>query len=441
MRIDRLTVTNFKGFKSREFMFHPQFNLIVGINGTGKTSLLDALGVATSTWHRGIRDEDTRSIRPKEVMLRQFENKDRNEDGEYHSVQEWVRAYPCEISASGFVQGRNLAWTISRDSPSETRFDKAREMSQIAKTVRSSIHNGENSPLPLISYYGPGRAWQEPHESFAITDPLEVAREEEQPRLSAYWNSVEPHLSVVHLTRWIGRQSWITFQQLNRVPPVFLAVKKAMVSCIEGALDLYFDAILGEVIVALPTGTLPFSYLSDGQRSMLAMVGDIALKAAKLNPQFGRTVLEETSGVVLVDELDLHLHPRWQRGVIENLRRVFPKIQFFCTTHSPFLIQSLRRGEELIVLDGEPLAEVANKSIEEIAQWIQGVDDIHVSQRYEEMKHTAQRYYEMLEQGSAVPRDRLNAFKNSLAEELMPYADNPAFQAFLEMKRAAKLGS
>ncbi|HAT49524.1 MAG TPA: ATPase, partial [Alphaproteobacteria bacterium] len=162
---------------------------------------------------------------------------------------------------------------------------------------------------------------------------------------------------------------------------------------------------------------------------------------AKLNPQFGRTVLEETSGVVLVDELDLHLHPRWQRGVIEDLRRVFPKIQFFCTTHSPFLIQSLRSGEELIVLDGQPTAEVANKSIEEVALGIQGVNGIHVSQRYKEMENTAQRYLEMLEQGSAVPRDRLDAFKNNLAEELMPYADNPAFQAFLEMKRAAKLGS
>jgi predicted ATP-binding protein involved in virulence len=83
---------------------------------------------------------------------------------------------------------------------------------------------------------------------------------------------------------------------------------------------------------------------------MLAMVGDIAQKAAKLNPQLGANVLLETPGVVLIDELDLHLHPRWQRRVITDLRRTFPKIQFICTTHSPQLIGQAKSGE-IILLD------------------------------------------------------------------------------------------
>lgn len=97
-------------------------------------------------------------------------------------------------------------------------------------------------------------------------------------------------------------------------------------------------------------GAQPFFNLSDGQRCMLAMVGDIAQKAAKLNPQFGNQVLFETPGVVLIDELDLHLHPRWQRQVISDLRRTFPKIQFICTTHSPQLIGQVK-SEEIILLD------------------------------------------------------------------------------------------
>ncbi|GEM_PF-3154147 len=62
--------------------------------------------------------------------------------------------------------------------------------------------------------------------------------------------------------------------------------------------------------------------------------------------------MKKTEGVVLIDELDLHLHPKWQRHVIEDLRTTFPKIQFIFTSHSPFLIQSLRSSEELIMLDG-----------------------------------------------------------------------------------------
>jgi predicted ATP-binding protein involved in virulence len=144
--------------------------------------------------------------------------------------------------------------------------------------------------------------------------------------------------------------------------------------------------------------------------------------------------------VVLIDELDLHLHPRWQRRVIEDLRRTFPEIQFICTTHSPFLIQSLRSGEELIMLDGQPTAELGNLSIEEIAQGIQGVVNPQVSQRYEEMRAAAKSYLETLEESVTAPAEKLDIFKKQLADTIKPYADNPAFQAFLEMKRVAKLG-
>jgi predicted ATP-binding protein involved in virulence len=163
-------------------------------------------------------------------------------------------------------------------------------------------------------------------------------------------------------------------------------------------------------------------------------------RAVLLNPQLGEKVLEETPGIVLIDELDLHLHPKWQRRIIEDLRRTFPKIQFIATTHSPFLIQSLRSGEELIMLDGQPTAELGNMSLEEIARGIMGVSRPEVSERYEEMKAIVRNYLETLELAAKSPEDKLEAFKNELAKPIAPYADNPAFQAFLEMKRAAKLG-
>ncbi|WP_133512774.1 AAA family ATPase [Candidatus Thiosymbion oneisti] len=184
----------------------------------------------------------------------------------------------------------------------------------------------------------------------------------------------------------------------------------------------------------------PFSNLSDGQRSTAALVGDMAQRAARLNPHYGGEVLQQTSGVILIDELDLHLHPRWQRRIIEDLRRTFPKIQFICTTHSPFLIQSLRSGEELLMLDGQPTANVANLPVEEIAQGIMGIPNPQVSARYEEMTGAARHYLEELEAAAKAPEEKLAEYKARLAETIAPYADNPAFQAFLEMKRAAKLG-
>jgi predicted ATP-binding protein involved in virulence len=442
MRIDRLSTRNFKGFESRDFQFHPQFNLMVGTNGTGKTSALDALSVAIGSWFLGVRGADSRPIRAAEVLLGDFEHEEIDDDGQRHFSIQWEQVYPCEVNAHGRVEGQDIAWSRSLNTPNgRTTYGKAGAIKRLAAEADRAIRDGRDMPLPLISYYGTGRLWQEPRESFQVTDPMKVADREEQSRLAGYWNSVDPRLSVSQLTRWIARQSWVTFQQQNREPPVLRAVREAILGCVENAQHLWFDAKLGEVVVEFSDSRArPFSNLSDGQRCMLAMVGDIAQKAAKLNPQLGGKTLEKTQGVVLIDELDLHLHPRWQRHVIEDLRRTFPGIQFICTTHSPFLIQSLRSGEELIMLDGQPTAEVANMSINEIAQGIQWIANPEVSQRYEDMKGVARNYLELLEQGTATAPERLDAFKARLAESIAPYADNPAFQAFLELKRAAKLG-
>ncbi len=92
------------------------------------------------------------------------------------------------------------------------------------------------------------------------------------------------------------------------------------------------------------------------------------------------------------------------------------------------------------MLDGYPTAQLANKSLEDIAQGIMGVLNPDVSDRYEEMKHTALHYFETLDKARLAPKDKLAKFQEDLAKAIAPYADNPAFQAFLEMKRAAKLG-
>ena len=442
MRIDRLTLKHFKGFKSKEFLFHPEFNLLIGKNGTGKTGTLDALSVAIGSWFLGIRGANTRHIRPEEVMLSHFlYNGERTQDNLFQEAS-WEYQYPCEIAAQGSVLEQRLSWSRSLNGANRrTTYHDAALIKELAAKLDDAVRKGEEDvSLPLISYYGTGRLWNVPRDSYSVTDPMQVFGKAELSRFAGYENSINPRLSVSELTQWILRQSLITHQRKGSVPPIFEAVQRALVAHVEGATDLYFDTALGEVVVEMNGDKQPFSNLSDGQRSMLAMVGDMAQKAAKLNPQYGGEVLQRTQGVVLIDELDLHLHPRWQRHIIEDLRRTFPKIQFICTTHSPFLIQSLRSGEELIMLDGQPTANVANLPIEEIAQGIMGIPNPQVSLRYEKMKGAAKHYLEELEAASKLPEEKLAEYKERLAETIAPYADNPAFQAFLEMKRVAKLG-
>lgn len=95
---------------------------------------------------------------------------------------------------------------------------------------------------------------------------------------------------------------------------------------------------------------LPLSYLSDGSKSIIAMVADIAYRMAVLNPHLLDKVTSETDGVVLIDEIDLHLHPSWQRKIIHALHKTFPKVQFILTTHSPTILTNVPK-ENIRILD------------------------------------------------------------------------------------------
>ena len=103
MRIDRLRITNFKRFASREFTFDPQFNLIVGENATGKSSVLDALSIAVDVWFLGLRGAQIAGgIGTEEVHVEPHQFEDR---------VSFEKQFPARIEASGQVMGQDLIWS------------------------------------------------------------------------------------------------------------------------------------------------------------------------------------------------------------------------------------------------------------------------------------------------------------------------------------------
>ena len=181
---------------------------------------------------------------------------------------------------------------------------------------------------------------------------------------------------------------------------------------------------------------LDLSQLSDGERSFLAMICDLGRRLALANPRLDKPL--HGAGVVLIDELELHLHPKWQREVTEKLRKTFPNIQFIATTHSPFVIQALRPGE-LINLDPEEFGEYADKSIEDIAENVMGVDLPQKSERYRQMMSAAETYFRLLrapDENAA----KVAAAEQRLNELSVPFSDDPAFQAFLKLERETQSG-
>ncbi|MEO1383670.1 MAG: AAA family ATPase [Bacteroidota bacterium] len=143
----------------------------------------------------------------------------------------------------------------------------------------------------------------------------------------------------------------------------------------------------------------------------------------------GSDVLKETEGVVLIDDIDTHLHPNMQRGIIERLKTTFPKIQFIATTHSPFIVQSLK-ADEVFNLDGHPIDEHPDTmSLEKIALFM-GVESVE-SKAFHQKEKIAVRFIRGI---VAEEEDE----ETDLAQ-LIKHTDDPVFKAKLELARLAKL--
>lgn len=440
MRIDRLTIHNFRCFEYQEFSFSPRFNVFAGANGTGKTATLEAIASAAGQLLLpfGLSPAQTRplSFRDARVVSYLFGDELRVET-----------QYPVEVTCMGSVDGVACAWKRElREGQKHSSGAVRTEIIEIGRSLTRQVMAGESVTLPLLAYYGTGRLWAQNDSSRGQTGTVPV-----ESRLSGYENALYRSTNDKKLFEWIKTQKLISLEE-NRPAQAFEGVKHAVASCLRShGWDELDYRVREDALVVIKhddagreIARLPFDYLSDGYRNAIAMVADIARRTAVLNPQFGVEAASKTPGIVLIDEIDLHLHPMWQRSIVQDLRRAFPEIQFFATSHSPFIIQSLRPGELLdLNPDGNmpyPDAEYSDQGIEDIA--------IHVmdtpgpsSKPQEERAEVARKYYRLLEEGRDAKDADVQRIKRRLDELSAPYSDNIAYFTFLEMKReAAGLG-
>jgi len=239
------------------------------------------------------------------------------------------------------------------------------------------------------------------------------------------------------MVSWFKKMEFMSLRR-NETFGALVGVRQAIADCIEDCETVEVDPDFEGLQARFRDGRiLPFRMLSDGYRNMLAMVADIAYRAAVLNPHLGKEAPKKISGIVLIDELDLHLHPKWQMNVVPQLKTAFPELQFIATSHSPFIIQSLRPGE-LVNLDDNPTGEYASQPISDIIEFVQGIEKMKSrGSRWKDMYDAAKEYYRILENGKNVSQEEKDRLKRRLDELAAPFADDPAYAAFLAMERLA----
>ncbi len=356
MKIDWLEIQNFKKYERQEFEFPTQFTLLVGDNGSGKTTVLDALAVAASVWLAkspdSILNNSRRNIRPSEMRLEPVLRGDR--------VQ-FDPQSPVVVKARGRIGAQeDVTWSRQiRPGGTRTTNADAEKAIDLIDGLYAQDREGVHLPFPVLAYYGAGRGWIASNERKKEEKAKGPAR-----RWAAFYDCFSERIRFGDLNEWFKSETIERGNRGGRWRPGFEVVRRALLQCIPDADDIWFDGDRKQIVFSIRNNAQPFDNLSAGQRMMLALVADLAIKAVTQNAyllpsdELGPEgeglprVLAQTPGVVLIDELDVHLHPTWQRRVATDLKKTFPCIQFICTSHSPQVIGELQ-PEEITLLRGD----------------------------------------------------------------------------------------
>lgn len=483
MHLHSLTLTGVRQFKHHIFNFRPGFNLIVGENGAGKTTVLRGLFAALgSKRQRGSRvslqDGDIRlGARYAEVNAVVRNGKDLKEFKFYKEL--WKTAERTSrlkhaplvllyssneaICSSLRTKSEPLARERVNDpSRSSEEFLYAAEESfrQQRAKVNSrrfgnshSVRNFVGKVLSTFSADMEDFYWRfEPYDcSLLVGDGLRV-----NPELSADTRKLAREIAMRHFHessmrkkqryRWPDQSKVILrpgtrrfdqdLQDLPEVESIWESADIPSVATRRQLLNCSLEVKLApRIMIRRNVGALPLSQLSDGEQRLFSLFVDIARQLSIRNEG---TPLGEGEGIVLIDEIDVHLHPKWQRKIVPALEDLFSGCQFIATTHSPFVIQATKR-RQVTSIDGMPSSRflLAGDSIEDIAEDVQGIRQPQRSARSEELSKAAEMYFSLLQVHAVTPM-QVSSTDLRLAEQRYraasePFASDPAVAAFLKV--------
>ncbi|AFO46528.1 MULTISPECIES: AAA family ATPase [Pseudomonas putida group] len=418
MILRELEVSNYRPFRSERFAFSERVTVIAGVNGRGKSAILDGLSLLLSrllpqvTPARG----GYKYLKPQDV----------------HQGEQALK-----ISLSASFEDIPINFTIDY-APAEG-MKPGKLLPQIRQEIRRIYGDPQRvgDAAPIAVYYTTDRA--------AYRLPKRLLTGLPQGQSAAYHGALFNR--QIDFRDFMGRyRGWADSiargedrDQKNQ--RTLEMIDRAVQEFLPGFSDVRVGLDPLRLLVSKQGQILDLTQMSDGERSLLAMMIDLCRRLVLANPELDDPL--QGTGVVLIDEVELHLHPQWQRGIVEKLRRTFPRMQFILTTHSPFVVQTLRPGELRLLgenLDDEALqdpGEYSNRGLEEVATKVMGIEDPNIVPRYTQMLDAAREYYHLLETAEPGDLQQLDELKARLEELVEPFPDEPAYRAFLEVQRVA----
>jgi predicted ATP-binding protein involved in virulence len=377
MKLNSLTLQNFRCFEHLELDLHPQLTVLISENGGGKTAVLDAIRVILSPFTEEFNNTSY-VIDDSDINFLVMKNK----NIEFK--------FPCVVSLYMVLIENLRPQVLYRDRKDIYPNRKVDEkIYDFLDFIKESVANkAKKINLSLIRHFDTGRIWGK--KKFTSVAKEVEFENKDFSRLSVYSDCLSSEVNFSEFASWFGwvnrsyREEQMDAQEegvpLSEDGKRFLTIIKA----IQGAVDsitkettgwhsLQYRSSQNKQLVMRhdENGFIPVEMLSDGIRNTIAMVADIAYRACKLNPHLGINAAKETDGIVLIDEVDMFLHPKWQQTILKSLTDAFPKMQFIVTTHSPQVLSTVRRENIRILPEGKmpefsPLAHESGDALAKI---------------------------------------------------------------------------
>lgn len=414
MRINQLTIFNYKGFEKARFAFPEPFTVLTGPNGSGKTAILDALALAAGSYLQAL---DQRLS----LML-----------GDYITAAAFGsnNERTPELDVKGLINNITVEWEcilVPRSSYIVSRDERPLNTFKTQSNIR-----------PLIAYYGLGRFLRHQPRRF----PIEV-QDKNSAILDAYSDCLlplmapNPSISWDRLYNRLQHSGYpLSSRHLDQLKDVFASTLRKISPYFRFLFDNDEELVIGYEQPDKPPQMLPLRLFPDGERGLICLIADLIHRCFLLNPQLAPNEIMKVPGLVLVDGLELHLHPSRQKDLVGKLQEIFPSFQFVVTTQSPFILQSLQQ-RQLIDLNQNALdTDPFRLSTEDIADEIMNVPEVTRSKRFTNMIDVAEKYYQLAAEGRTSENDADTALLRSQLNEMEElYGTDPAFVALLRVKR------
>ena len=328
MRIKELELKNFRCFEHMSLMLHSNMNVMVGVNGTGKTTLLEAIRIFIGAVFCELDKIENKISSPSIT----------DDDVRLHNLE---RQYSVEIQGILDIDKELLhdgiaSWDrVLERYGGKTKFGNGKNAKELSKNIQTLIRDGEETAVPIIAYYSTDRYKKE---------KKNTGLEADGSRLRGYYNALDSMTNIWFFLNIIKTETLWELQS-GKQSIILSMVRKVIAGCVPDCAEIVHDVKYDKLIITQRDGEkIPFSSLSDGVRSVLSMVMELSLRCYLLNPYLGENAPLFTPGIVLIDEIDLHLHPEWQLHILNDLSAMFPRIQFIVSTHAPLILSSVKDG-------------------------------------------------------------------------------------------------